>query len=59
MGENIYETTDLVVTHYAGPAIEGIDRARWQVTPTRRGIAVLRRDEVWDLIEALLRDLRR
>ena len=55
MSTEIYEGAGLYVTHYAGPAHEGDDRARWQFTAPD-SYAQLTRPQVKGLIITLLAD---
>lgn len=57
MSDEIYEGDGIYVTRYCGPASEGEDRVRWQITiPSGVEYVQMDRLELHELIGVLARD---
>ena len=53
MSQEIYEHGGLYVTQYVGPASEGEDRQRWQITIVNGEYVELKRRDLRRLVKAL------
>ena len=59
MSVTVFGNYGLWVTRFVGPADEGEDRQRWEFIPWEKGRAVLTREQVDELIAALVEDTTR
>jgi len=57
MSETLYEENGVAVTRMAGPASEGPDRTRYQLTlPSNQDLVVLKRQEALEVAMAIIND---